>query len=223
MSNEWETLGVAGAVDWQSLLLRLALSAVAGLVVALVYRGTQRRAGGASVSLLATLVLLTILVAMTTIVIGDNVARAFGLVGALSIVRFRTVVDDTRDTSFVIFAVVVGMAIGAGRVDVCLVGIPVVSLAAFAMARMRDNAPAGLLQRRLEVRIGAGHDPELLLRPLFAEKLASWSLESIVSVRQGTAFDLVYQVRLRDSSDMLPLVKSIHLVEGVQNVELKEN
>ena len=50
---------------------------------------------------------------MVTQVIGDNVARAFSLVGALSIVRFRTVVRDTQDTAFVIFAVVVGMAVGA--------------------------------------------------------------------------------------------------------------
>jgi len=222
MANWWEPLGVTEAVDWKTLLLRMVVAALAGLVVALVYRGTQRRVGVASVSLLATLVLLTILVAMTTIVIGDNVARAFGLVGALSIVRFRTVVDDTRDTSFVIFAVVVGMAIGAGRIDVCLVGIPVVALAAFAMTRMRESLPAELVQRRLEVRMSAGHDPEMLLRTVFAQKLASWNLVSVVSARQGAAFDLVYQVRLREPSFMLPLVKSIHLVEGVQSVELKE-
>ena len=52
-------------------------------------------------SFTVTLVLLTILIAMVTQVIGDNVARAFSLVGALSIVRFRTVVRDTQDTAYV--------------------------------------------------------------------------------------------------------------------------
>ena len=52
---------------------------------------------------------------MVTQVIGDNVARAFSLVGALSIVRFRTVVRDTQDTAYVIFAVAVGMAVGANH------------------------------------------------------------------------------------------------------------
>ncbi len=51
-----------------------------------------------------TLVLLAALIAMVTQVIGDNVARAFSLVGALSVVRFRTVVKDTQDTAFVIMA-----------------------------------------------------------------------------------------------------------------------
>ena len=222
MDRLFVSLGVTEAIDWKTLLLRLSFSALAGLVVALVYRGTQRRVGVASVSLIATLVLLTILVAMTTIVIGDNVARAFGLVGALSIVRFRTVVDDTRDTSFVIFAVVVGMAIGAGRLDVCLVGVPVVAIAALAMSRMRESVPGEFQQRRLEVRMSAGHDPESLLQATFREKLASWRLISVVSARQGAAFDLAYQIRLREPHFMLPLVKSIHAVDGVQSVELKE-
>ena len=77
--------------------------------------------------------LLSILIAMVTQVIGDNVARAFSLVGALSIVRFRTVVRDTVDTAFVIFAVAVGMAVGANHPSVALSGIAIVGLAAWFM------------------------------------------------------------------------------------------
>ena len=77
--------------------------------------------------------LLSILIAMVTQVVGDNVARAFSLVGALSIVRFRTVVRDTQDTAYVIFAVAIGMAIGAHHFWVALAGVGVVALAAFMM------------------------------------------------------------------------------------------
>src|SRR4026209_160607 len=99
---------------------------------------------------------------MSTQVIGDNIARAFGLVGALSIVRFRTVVEDTRDTAFVIFAVVVGMAIGAGYSIVAGVRLPAVLLAALGMQHFMPDAPAGSNSSTLMVRIGLGHDPELL-------------------------------------------------------------
>lgn len=222
MDSWLQSLGAAEEIDVIKLALRLAIAAVAGLIVAGVYRGTQHKIGSATLSLITTLVLLTILVAMTTIVIGDNVARAFGLVGALSIVRFRTVVDDTRDTSFVIFAVVVGMAIGAGHFAVCIVGIPIVALAALFMSRLRGSGEAEPLERTLQVRISAGHDPEAFLIAGFSDKLAQWRLVSIVTARQGAAFDLVYQVRLRDSQAMLPLVKSVNAVDGVQSVELKE-
>jgi hypothetical protein len=92
-------------------LVRLCLALVLGGVVAWIYRRTRKSAEISS-SFPVTLVLLAILIAMVTQVIGDNVARAFSLVGALSIVRFRTVVRDTQDTAYVIFAVVVGMSVG---------------------------------------------------------------------------------------------------------------
>ena len=96
-------------------LLRLVVAALLGGVVALVYRRTRFEPAS---SFTTTLVLLAILIAMVTQVVGDNVARAFSLVGALSIVRFRTVVRDTQDTAYVIFAVAIGMAIGAHNIRV---------------------------------------------------------------------------------------------------------
>ena len=65
---------------------------------------------------------------MVTQVIGSNVALAFSLVGALSIVRFRTVVRDTEDTAFVIFAMTAGMAVGAQNVVLALTGLVIVGL-----------------------------------------------------------------------------------------------
>src|SRR5262249_51688882 len=103
-------------VSWGVLTARLVAAFVLGCIAAGIYALTTRGAGRESLRpLAATLVLLSVLMAVVTQVTGDNLARAFGLVGALSIVRFRTIVEDTRDTAFVIFAVVVGMAAGAGQ------------------------------------------------------------------------------------------------------------
>lgn len=222
MPNEW-LQGALVAVDLQIqvIALRLAVALVLGLIIAGVYALSQRREALQRVPLIVTLVLLTMLVAMTTMVIGDNLARAFGLVGALSIVRFRTVVDDTRDTSFVIFAVVVGMAIGAGNLQVCLVGVPLVSLAALGLSFL--SAPnRGKLVKHLEVRVTAGRDPESLLSGVLGQHTQHWILVSLASARQGAAIDAVYQVRLKQTADMLPLVKAVHALEGVQQVELKD-
>jgi len=213
---------VATDIDWRTMTLRLALALLCGLVVAGVHAISQQRRNGSSLSLLTTLVLLTILVAMTTIVIGDSVARAFGLVGALSIVRFRTVVDDTRDTAFVIFAVVAGMALGAGHLVVCLIGVPMVSLAAILLGLLSNSRTPPGLNRKLEVRIGAGQDPDSLLSGVFSTQLLSWKLSAVVSARQGAALDLVYSVRLRDQHAIFALVKAVHAIDGVQSVELKE-
>src|SRR5437870_12701475 len=120
------------------LLVRLLVALALGCLVAWIYRRT-RQGNEVAASFPVTLVLLSVLIAMVTQVIGDNVARAFSLVGALSIVRFRTVVRDTQDTAFVIFAVIVGMAAGANHLWVALIGIAIIAVA-IALLRPRGAA-----------------------------------------------------------------------------------
>src|SRR5262245_42661224 len=99
---EWLRQAVNGenSVDLRTLAARLAAAFLLGCVAAsLQYLASGKSSRRSERPLRATLVLLSVLLAMVTLVIGDNLARAFGLVGALSIVRFRTVVADTRDTA----------------------------------------------------------------------------------------------------------------------------
>jgi hypothetical protein len=128
-----ETMG------WMTLAGRMLMAFALGVLVTRIYGLTHHDEAAPTDSFLTTLALLTILTAMSTQIIGDNVARAFSLVGALSIVRFRTSVRDTRDTAFVICAVVTGMAVGSGHVTVALTGLPVVALAAYVL-RPRQSA-----------------------------------------------------------------------------------
>ena len=120
-------------------VIRLLAAMVFGAAIAFVYRRTRRVPAS---SFTITLVLLGILIAMVTQVIGNNVARAFSLVGALSIVRFRTVVRDTQDTAYVIAAVALGMAVGAGHFGVAITGLGILAVAAFAMI-LRDSEHRG--------------------------------------------------------------------------------
>ena len=100
---------MADGGTWDALgryVLRLGAAAVVGFLIAKAYRVSTRRPPASLDRHATTLVLLTVLVAMTALVVDDSVARAFSLVGALAIVRFRTILEDTRDTAFVVFAVV---------------------------------------------------------------------------------------------------------------------
>ncbi len=199
------------------LAFRLAAAFLLGCVAAAVYRVTRGRTESEK-SFLATLVLLSVLIAMVTLVIGTNVARAFSLVGALAIVRFRTVVEDTRDTAFVMFAVVVGMAAGAGFFEPALIGLPFVALAALIF---RSGKVAKGEEHVLSVRVGMGVAPEALLGETFGKHLAEVRLVSATTARQGAALELAYAVKLRRMDGAVALVSALNRVEGVQNVELR--
>ena len=64
---------------------------------------------------------MTVVVSMVMFVIGNSIITAFGLLGALALIRFRNVLKDTRDTVFVFIALVVGMAVGAQRFATALI------------------------------------------------------------------------------------------------------
>jgi hypothetical protein len=219
-----ETPAHVQALAWQALLFRLLLAAVYGVCVAVVFQLSYGRRKPDGSVMITTLVLLSILVAMVSMVIGESVARAFSLVGALSIVRFRTVVEDTRDTVFVIFAVIVGMAAGAGSMLVPLIGIPIVSIAAVLLSLRSGAAPASAAPEinpsTLSVRLGLGRDPEQVLIDVLQRHLESFRLSGVETAKQGAALNLKYQVQLRSVQSMTALVTELNQVEGVQSVEV---
>jgi hypothetical protein len=204
--------------DPATVIVRLVAAMLLGGIVAIVYRRT-RPAVAVAPSFTPTLVLLAILIAMVTQVIGENVARAFSLVGALSIVRFRTVVRDTQDTAYVIFAVGVGMAAGAGQYFVAIAGIAVGAVAAVLMKRGSAGSAGPVFD--LSVRLGIGHDPRVSLRPLLDQHAATCQLVSISTARQGLAVEAIYRIGLRHEDAADTLVKALNGVEGVQSVSLR--
>jgi uncharacterized membrane protein YhiD involved in acid resistance len=208
------------ALEPLTVLVRLAAAMALGGVVALIYRGT-RPASAAAPSFIATLVLLSILIAMVTQIIGDNVARAFSLVGALSIVRFRTVVRDTQDTAYVIFAVAVGMAAGAGHYWVAVAGMGIVAVTARLMRPEASATSTEVLPFELQVRLGIGHD-RLLLAPALEEHTRDRRLMTIATGRQGgLSVDLTYRGTLREENSAEALVRALNRIDGVQNISLR--
>lgn len=202
--------------------IRLLMSLAGGGLVAVIYRRTRNEADIVP-SFPGTLVLLAVLIAMVTQVIGDNVARAFSLVGALAIVRFRTVVRDTQDTAYVIFAVVVGMALGAGDIWVALLGLAVVAIGAFLMSRRSKTEPltSANYTHLLHVRVGLGHDVDALVASAAEPGVVDSHLLSVSTAKQGMSVDATYEVRLSPAISPADLVAALNRLDGVQSVELQ--
>ena len=99
--------------------LALLLAFVLGQLVAWVYVRTHSGLSY-SRSFTQSLVVMTMLVTMVMFVVGNSIITAFGLLGALALIRFRNVLKDTRDTVFVLLALAVGMACGTQRYSLAL-------------------------------------------------------------------------------------------------------
>ncbi len=108
------------------LVLGLVLASLLGLAVALVYRWTHRGFHYER-SFLVTLMMLPQIVAVVMMLIGSNLALSLGMVGALSIIRFRTVIKDSRDMVFLFLSIAVGLGCGTYNWMVILVTVCVIS------------------------------------------------------------------------------------------------
>lgn len=201
---------------WQEVLIRQILALVFGVIIALIYRWARKGNGAEKQSIPTTLILLTVMICAISAVIGDNVARAFSLVGALSIVRFRTVVEDTRDTAFVILAVGTGMALGSGHLFIPLLLIPIATVGTLFF---RNYGPPAK-KVRLTIRTGLGVDQGLIEQAM-ALLTTSVQPTTLSTTRQGAAIELGYDVQLRYPATARQLLDALHQVEGIMGVELE--
>ncbi|PKP52429.1 MAG: hypothetical protein CVT92_08980 [Bacteroidetes bacterium HGW-Bacteroidetes-1] len=105
----------------------LIVSFLCGMTISIVYRFVYK-GPSYSVTFVNSLVILSMITSVVILVIGNNLARAFGLVGAMSIIRFRTAVRDVQDIVFIFFALSVGMAAGVGLYSVAISATLLISL-----------------------------------------------------------------------------------------------
>ena len=112
---------------------------VIGVLLSIVYRTTHKGLSY-SQSFTQTIVFVTVIVAIVMMVIGGSLARAFALVGALSIIRFRTVLKDTKDMSYIFGALALGMAVGTSNYFLAGAGTVAVSAVAFVLHRTNFGA-----------------------------------------------------------------------------------
>ena len=114
-------------ISFFDVVINVGMAFAFGLLIATLYRYTHQ---GFSYSpdFVNTLIIITMVTAIVIMVIGNNLARAFGLVGAMSIIRFRTALKESRDIAFIFFGLAAGMAAGAGNHLIGIVAVPMISL-----------------------------------------------------------------------------------------------
>ena len=183
-----------------------------GMVLALTYRYTHKGLSY-SQSFTQTILLVALIVSIVMMTIGSNVARAFALVGALSIIRFRTVVKDTRDTAFVFAALAVGMA-------AVLAALGCAFVVAVALVMYASN-------------FGALYKSEFILRFTFDQskdsagyltKVGEFAKRSnmlhIEPSGDGQSLRLTYDITLEKDATAEKLTGALSKVEGVTDVVL---
>lgn len=161
-----------------------------------------------------SLIMITMITTIVMVVIGSNISVSLGMVGALSIIRFRTAVKDPRDTAFIFWGVVSGLACGTQNYTIVIAGSIVVCLILFGFkkATVRDNRYVLIIK-------GMGINIPVV------EKVLRTSLKGYVCKGKyinKESMELIYDIKLNKKSDN-KVVEELYGIQGINTINLVAN
>jgi uncharacterized membrane protein YhiD involved in acid resistance len=218
MFNDLQEITVL-ALDPAQVLANLVIAFLCGATISYFYRWSHKGATY-QVSFVRSLIVLAMITAIVMMVIGNNLARAFGLVGAMSIIRFRTALKDAQDIVFVFFALSIGLAVGVGYRMLAIVSTLFVGIVMLTLTRTNFGA----LQRR-------GYVLQFLFNPteskidepymaVIKRYCRRHKLLNMKSRAGGSRIDLVFEIDLRKSADSVALTRELDQIDGVDAVSI---
>jgi uncharacterized membrane protein YhiD involved in acid resistance len=198
-------------------IANLFIAMLCGLIISLSYRLTADSMSY-SPSFVRSNVVLAMITALVIMVIGNNLARAFGLVGAMSIIRFRTAVKDVQDIVFIFFSLSAGMAAGVGLKGAALVGTVVICAVLILLQRIRYAHPAKhQCVVQFQCALSEGEPPYL---PVLQRLSTKARMANMRSLGEGDLFELTFYVELKMKGQREELVRELSQLPAVSNVRL---
>ncbi|WP_326725118.1 DUF4956 domain-containing protein [Streptomyces sp. NBC_00243] len=198
---------LSGTFSVTDIIIAMSLSFVLSTAIGYVYRATHRNVSY-SQSYVQTLVIVGMIVALIMLVVGSNLARAFSLVGALSVVRFRNAVKETRDVGFIFLVMGLGMACGARFYTLAAIAGAAICLIILVMNRF--NWFALNVQRQVvKVQVPAGEDYSQAIQDVLIRHTDEFELVSTETIRGGALTEVFYTVRIKKGHEPGELVAAL--------------
>ena len=213
-----DTSAVGGGIGLAHVLIALFASFFLSLVFAYVYRQTHRGISY-STSFVHTMVLMTVTIAVIMVIIGSNIARAFSLVGALSIIRFRTAIKEPRDVAFLFASMAVGMACGTGFHWTAALFTAFMAPVAYFLFRFKIGAMPSS-EVLLKVQLAENLDYRTVFQDVFYRFFRDHALLSVETVQGGTALELVYSVHFKAETKENELLEAVRAINGNRKVAI---
>ena len=209
---------LTGVFSVTDVVLGLVLSFVLCAAIGWVYQTTHRGTSYTQ-SYVHTLVLNGMVVAIVMLIVGSNIARAFALIGALSIIRFRNAVKETRDVGFIFFTMAIGMAVGTKFYLLAIIAAVVISLVIILMTRFNWYARK-VVSQILKVQVPNDIPFDTVFNNLFVKYTSTSELISVDTVRNGMLTELTYSVGLKSQGKIQEFLAEIKRLNGNNNVTL---
>lgn len=191
-------------------LLALGLSFVLGLFIFLIYKKTYQGVMYSD-SFGVSLIAMSMITSLVIIAVTSNVVLSLGMVGALSIVRFRTAIKEPMDIAFLFWAIAVGIVLGAGLLPLAIIGSVIIGIIIVFFSTRKIGDTPYILVVNCE-----NEETENTANTLIKEEAKKSVLKSKAANKLG--IELTYEIRIKD--DNTGFVNKVSACEGVTNAVL---
>ncbi len=214
MLNDFNN-NIFNSLTIEQVIINLITALIGGIIISYSYRYITK---GLSYSptFVRSLIILSLLTALVIMTIGNNLARAFGLVGAMTVIRFRTAVKDIQDIVFIIFSLAIGMAAGVNLKLIVIFASIFIGAIAIALNKSGFANPTKS-QFLIQFLSSLDEDnPEYV--NVFKKHCRKYSLIDMHSMDEKNIFEVSYNIVLKHKEDIHPFIKELSEQEGVSRV-----
>ena len=205
------------------IVFNIIVSLVLGVIIAVVYQKTHKGISY-SRSYVESLVMMSVLATIAMMILGNNLVRALGILGVFTLIRFRTIIKDTKDTTFLFFSLAMGMAIGTANYTIAFIGTTLLSGIIFLLAKY--NFGSLIKEGYLLVFVADKNFSMESGKQLLDEFLESYKLLQIKSQDEEREYYLSVKFKANKNPDQLinrmssnPSIKIVDLITGKDAVE----
>ncbi|SCH89634.1 DUF4956 domain-containing protein [Romboutsia sp. 1001713B170207_170306_H8] len=199
-------------------LLVIVSSLLLGLVISLVYMKTNKKNGYSS-GFSITLIMLPVIISIIILLVGNNVARAFSLAGAFSIIRFRSAPGDPKDISYVFFTLAVGLTCGMGYIVYGIIFTTILCAVMLILDAIKFAIPKTKTMQ-LKITIPEDLNYEGVFEDILSKYTNSWNIEKVKTRDFGSLFELSYIIHMKPDSNQKKFIDELRCRNGNLNITL---
>jgi uncharacterized membrane protein YhiD involved in acid resistance len=215
-------VGLPGSSGLTLVLIAMALttSFILGYWLSYVYRKTHTGFSYES-SFNFTLIIITVVITIIMMVIGSNIALSLGLIGSLSIIRFRAVIKDTKDMAYLFWAIATGLSVGSGNylmafLSVAFISVLVTGLSRIDFERATHKDYIMVVQRTLDQNDSEGNNN--MVPGMLDQHNVQWSIRSSLVDQNNLFSETTYSISFH-KTPALSQSNWVHEIGGLENIK----
>lgn len=199
-------------------LIIITSSILLGIVISLAYLKTHKKDGYIP-SFIISLIMLPTIISIIILLVGNNVARAFSLAGAFSIIRFRSTPGDTKDISYIFFTLAVGLASGMGYVGYAVIFTIILCTVMIILDSLNFAMPKSKAMV-LKITVPEDLNFEGVFDEILNTNTTSWNMIKVRTRDFGALYELNYSIHLKNDVNQKKFIDSLRVRNGNLNISL---